>query len=154
MTSRGFPKPYSAALTLITSTLATLVPPSILMIVAASASASPSVVLCRGYRTGAYCWGWPSVATTSSFGQKRVWQPTSGLLSGKSARPYDFPSLHRCADHHSDRHVFRLRHTNRSRRPCRALHRCHRICGSSGAVPSRIWSMRPSRRDALPARCC
>ena len=38
MTSRGFPKPYSAALTLITSTLATLVPPSILMIVAASAS--------------------------------------------------------------------------------------------------------------------
>ncbi len=38
MTSRGYPVPYSAALTLITSTLATLVPPSILMIVAASSS--------------------------------------------------------------------------------------------------------------------
>jgi tripartite ATP-independent transporter DctM subunit len=38
MTTRGYPKPYSAALTLITATLATLVPPSILMIVAAAAS--------------------------------------------------------------------------------------------------------------------
>ncbi len=38
MTSRGYPVPYSAALTLITSTLATLVPPSILMIVASSSS--------------------------------------------------------------------------------------------------------------------
>ncbi|WP_460275766.1 TRAP transporter large permease [Celeribacter sp. ULVN23_4] len=38
MTSRGYPRPYSAALTLITATLATLVPPSILIIVAASAS--------------------------------------------------------------------------------------------------------------------
>lgn len=38
MTSRGYPLPYSAALTLITATLATLVPPSILVIVAASAS--------------------------------------------------------------------------------------------------------------------
>lgn len=38
MTSRGYPKPYSAALTMITSTLATLVPPSILIIVAAAAS--------------------------------------------------------------------------------------------------------------------
>ena len=42
MTSRGYPKPYAAALTLITSTLATLVPPSILIIVAA-ASAGQSV---------------------------------------------------------------------------------------------------------------
>lgn len=38
MTSRGYPKPYAAALTLITSTLATLVPPSILIIVAAASS--------------------------------------------------------------------------------------------------------------------
>jgi tripartite ATP-independent transporter DctM subunit len=38
MTSRGYPLPYSAALTLITATLATLVPPSILIIVAASAA--------------------------------------------------------------------------------------------------------------------
>lgn len=38
MTSRGYPLPYSAALTLITSTLATLVPPSILIIVAAAAA--------------------------------------------------------------------------------------------------------------------
>ncbi|MFV0334806.1 MAG: TRAP transporter large permease [Tropicimonas sp.] len=38
MTSRGYPRPYSAALTLITATLATLVPPSILIIVAAAAS--------------------------------------------------------------------------------------------------------------------
>jgi len=38
MTTRGYPLPYSAALTLITATLATLVPPSILMIVAASSS--------------------------------------------------------------------------------------------------------------------
>ena len=38
MTTRGYPRPYSAALTLITSTLATLVPPSILMIVAAAAA--------------------------------------------------------------------------------------------------------------------
>lgn len=38
MTSRGYPLEYSAALTLITSTLATLVPPSILIIVAASAA--------------------------------------------------------------------------------------------------------------------
>ncbi|MGF0540073.1 TRAP transporter large permease [Agrobacterium sp. ES01] len=38
MTARGYPLPYSAALTLITATLATLVPPSILMIVAASSS--------------------------------------------------------------------------------------------------------------------
>ncbi|MDN7131228.1 TRAP transporter large permease [Halomonas sp. MC140] len=42
MTSRGYPLPYSAALTLITATLATLVPPSILIIVAA-ASAGQSV---------------------------------------------------------------------------------------------------------------
>lgn len=42
MTSRGYPLPYSAALTLITATLATLVPPSILVIVAA-ASAGQSV---------------------------------------------------------------------------------------------------------------
>jgi tripartite ATP-independent transporter DctM subunit len=42
MTSRGYPRPYSAALTLITATLATLVPPSILIIVAA-ASAGQSV---------------------------------------------------------------------------------------------------------------
>jgi tripartite ATP-independent transporter DctM subunit len=42
MTSRGYPLPYSAALTMITSTLATLVPPSILTIVAA-ASAGQSV---------------------------------------------------------------------------------------------------------------
>lgn len=42
MTARGYPKPYSAALTLITATLATLVPPSILIIVAA-ASAGQSV---------------------------------------------------------------------------------------------------------------
>jgi tripartite ATP-independent transporter DctM subunit len=38
MTSRGYPLPYSAALTLITSTMATLVPPSILIIVAAAAA--------------------------------------------------------------------------------------------------------------------
>ena len=38
MTSRGYPLVYAAALTLITSTLATLVPPSILIIVAAAAS--------------------------------------------------------------------------------------------------------------------
>ncbi|MGP3698549.1 TRAP transporter large permease [Rhodobacter sp. NSM] len=38
MTSRGYPLPYSAALTLITATLATLVPPSILVIVAAAAA--------------------------------------------------------------------------------------------------------------------
>jgi tripartite ATP-independent transporter DctM subunit len=38
MTTRNYPRPYSAALTLITSTLATLVPPSILMIVAAAAA--------------------------------------------------------------------------------------------------------------------
>lgn len=38
MTSRGYPRPYSAALTLITATLATLVPPSILIIIAAAAS--------------------------------------------------------------------------------------------------------------------
>lgn len=42
MTSRGYPLPYSAALTLVTATLATLVPPSILIIVAA-ASAGQSV---------------------------------------------------------------------------------------------------------------
>ena len=42
MTTRGYPLPYSAALTLITATLATLVPPSILIIVAA-ASAGQSV---------------------------------------------------------------------------------------------------------------
>jgi tripartite ATP-independent transporter DctM subunit len=38
MTSRGYPLPYSAALTLVTATLATLVPPSILIIVAAAAA--------------------------------------------------------------------------------------------------------------------
>lgn len=38
MTSRGYPLPYAAALTLITATLATLVPPSILIIIAAAAS--------------------------------------------------------------------------------------------------------------------
>lgn len=38
MISRGYPLPYSAALTLITATLATLVPPSILVIVAAAAA--------------------------------------------------------------------------------------------------------------------
>ena len=38
MTTRGYPVTYAAALTLITSTLATLVPPSILIIVAAAAS--------------------------------------------------------------------------------------------------------------------
>lgn len=38
MTSRGYPLPYSAALTMITATLATLVPPSILIIIAASAA--------------------------------------------------------------------------------------------------------------------
>ncbi len=38
MTTRGYPVAYAAALTLITSTLATLVPPSILIIVAAAAS--------------------------------------------------------------------------------------------------------------------
>ncbi|WP_207481809.1 TRAP transporter large permease [Arenibaculum pallidiluteum] len=38
MTARNYPLPYSAALTLITSTLATLVPPSILVIVAAAAA--------------------------------------------------------------------------------------------------------------------
>jgi len=42
MTSRGYPLDYSAALTLITATLATLVPPSILIIIAA-ASAGQSV---------------------------------------------------------------------------------------------------------------
>jgi tripartite ATP-independent transporter DctM subunit len=42
MTTRGYPRPYSAALTMITATLATLVPPSILIIVAA-ASAGQSV---------------------------------------------------------------------------------------------------------------
>lgn len=38
MTSRGYPLPYSAALTMMTATLATLVPPSILIIIAAAAS--------------------------------------------------------------------------------------------------------------------
>lgn len=38
MTSRGYPLDYSAALTMITATLATLVPPSILIIIAASAA--------------------------------------------------------------------------------------------------------------------
>lgn len=38
MTSRGYPLPYAAALTMITATLATLVPPSILIIIAASAA--------------------------------------------------------------------------------------------------------------------
>lgn len=38
MTSRGYPLPYAAALTLITATLATLVPPSILIIIAAAAA--------------------------------------------------------------------------------------------------------------------
>lgn len=38
MTSRGYPLSYAAALTMITSTLATLVPPSILVIVAAAAA--------------------------------------------------------------------------------------------------------------------
>ena len=38
MTTRGYPRPYAAALTMITSTLATLVPPSILIIIAAAAA--------------------------------------------------------------------------------------------------------------------
>lgn len=42
MTTRGYPRPYAAALTMITSTLASVVPPSILMIIAA-ATANQSV---------------------------------------------------------------------------------------------------------------
>ena len=45
MTTRGYPLPYSAALTLITATLATLVPPSILIIVAAASSGQSVGVL-------------------------------------------------------------------------------------------------------------
>ncbi len=42
MTQRGYPRPYSAALTMVTATLSSIVPPSILMIIAA-ASAGVSV---------------------------------------------------------------------------------------------------------------
>lgn len=53
MTTRGYPLPYSAALTLITATLATLVPPSILMIVAASsAGVSVGAALAGGLGPG------------------------------------------------------------------------------------------------------
>lgn len=53
MTARGYPRPYSAALTLITSTLATLVPPSILVIVAAAAAGqSVSKALAGGLGPG------------------------------------------------------------------------------------------------------
>jgi len=38
MTDHGYPKPYGAALTMATSTLSSVIPPSILMIIAASAS--------------------------------------------------------------------------------------------------------------------
>jgi tripartite ATP-independent transporter DctM subunit len=38
MTERGYPRPYSAALVMVTATLASIVPPSILMIIAAAAA--------------------------------------------------------------------------------------------------------------------
>jgi tripartite ATP-independent transporter DctM subunit len=53
MTTRGYPLPYSAALTLITATLATLVPPSILIIIAAaSAGLSVGAALAGGLGPG------------------------------------------------------------------------------------------------------
>ena len=53
MTKNGYPLPYSAALTLITSMLATIIPPSILMIVAAStAGVSISAALLGGLVPG------------------------------------------------------------------------------------------------------
>lgn len=60
MTERGYPRPYAAALTMITATLASIVPPSILMIIAASAAGQsvggalagglgPAVLLAAGF---------------------------------------------------------------------------------------------------------
>lgn len=66
MTSRGYPLPYSAALTLVTATLATLVPPSILIIVAAAA-AGQSV-------GGALAGGLgPGILLAVSFGLYNAW---------------------------------------------------------------------------------
>ena len=60
MTERGYPRAYAAALTMITATLASIVPPSILMIIAASAAGQsvgaalagglgPAVMLAAGF---------------------------------------------------------------------------------------------------------
>ena len=87
MTSRGYPVPYSAALTLITSTLATLVPPSILMIVAASSSGqSVGAALAGGLGPGLLLAG--LLAAYNTFISKTTWiwcynalrQPQESLL--------------------------------------------------------------------------
>ena len=67
MTARGYPRPYSAALTMITATLSSIVPPSILMIIAAAAAGvsvggalagglGPATVLLVGFLIVNYIW--------------------------------------------------------------------------------------------------
>ncbi len=67
MTRRGYPRPYSAALTMVTATLSSIVPPSILMIIAAASAGvsvggalagglGPAVLLLIGFFAVNYIW--------------------------------------------------------------------------------------------------
>jgi tripartite ATP-independent transporter DctM subunit len=75
MTERGYPRPYSAALVMVTATLASIVPPSILMIIAAAAAGQsvggalaggigPALLLAFSFFAINYVW-----SATHGFGQ-------------------------------------------------------------------------------------
>lgn len=93
MTTRGYPLTYAAALTMITSTLATLVPPSILVIVAAAASGqSVGKALAGGLGPGvllalalfAYNY-W--VARTRRYGVQSIYRPSEQVRALLRALP-------------------------------------------------------------------
>ena len=93
MTSRGYPLPYSAALTLITATLATLVPPSILIIIAAAAAGQsvggalagglgPGILLALSFALYNYF-----VSRKHGYGTKMAFDPRRSALALLRALP-------------------------------------------------------------------
>lgn len=91
MTSRGYPLPYSAALTMITATLATLVPPSILIIIAASAAGLSVGGALAGGWDRASCWRWRWRSTTTgcraATAMARAWRSIAGRRRARCCGP-------------------------------------------------------------------
>ena len=93
MTERGYPRPYAAALTMTTATLASIVPPSILMIIAASAAGQsvggalagglgPAVLLAVGFFATNYL-----IARRGGYGELAEQHWTSSLRAIGTALP-------------------------------------------------------------------
>jgi len=95
MVSRNYPRPYSAAITVASSTLAVIIPPSILMIIYATiANISVGAALASGLIPGLFI-TLVLIAVNTVFAIRKKWVPSMGFSMRRTVRTaaVGFPAL-------------------------------------------------------------